>query len=125
MLVGVQKAVYHYEGSVNKFLMDDKGSTLIACFGLSPVSHTDDALRAVLAALYICERLFDLSFPASVGITVGDVFCGVVGSTTRREYTVLGDSVNLAARLMQKVGGGCLSFFLFFRALFSRAHPGV
>jgi len=47
VLVGVQKAVYHYEGSVNKFLMDDKGSTLIACFGLSPVSHTDDALRAV------------------------------------------------------------------------------
>ena len=66
VLVGVQKAVYHYEGSVNKFLMDDKGSTLIACFGLSPVSHTDDALRAVLSALYICERLFDLSFPASV-----------------------------------------------------------
>jgi hypothetical protein len=62
----VQKAVYHYEGSVNKFLMDDKGSTLIACFGLSPVSHSDDALRAVLSALYICERLFDLSFPASV-----------------------------------------------------------
>ena len=102
VLVGVQKAVYHYEGSVNKFLMDDKGSTLIACFGLSPVSHHNDALRAVLSALYICERLFDLSFPASVGITVGDVFCGVVGSTTRREYTVLGDSVNLAARLMQK-----------------------
>ena len=105
VLVGVQKAVYHYEGSVNKFLMDDKGSTLIACFGLSPVSHGDDAARAVLSALYICERLFDLSFPASVGITVGDVFCGVVGSTTRREYTVLGDSVNLAARLMQQACG--------------------
>ena len=60
-------AVYQYEGSINKFLMDDKGSTLIACFGLAPVSHDDDALRAVLASLYICERLFDLSFPGQLG----------------------------------------------------------
>eukprot|EP00602_Paraphysomonas_sp_CaronLab_P010748 CAMPEP_0185039174 /NCGR_PEP_ID=MMETSP1103-20130426/35751_1 /TAXON_ID=36769 /ORGANISM="Paraphysomonas bandaiensis, Strain Caron Lab Isolate" /LENGTH=2231 /DNA_ID=CAMNT_0027577957 /DNA_START=219 /DNA_END=6917 /DNA_ORIENTATION=+ len=111
VLMAVQKSVYQYEGSINKFLMDDKGSTLIACFGLPPVSHDDDPTRAVLASLLLCEGLYDLGLIASVGITTGDVFCGVVGGKTRREYTVLGDSVNLSARLMQKAnadGGGVL-----------------
>jgi class 3 adenylate cyclase len=105
VLQTVQQSVYSYEGSVNKFLMDDKGSTLLAVFGLPPLAHENDATRAVLASLSICEKLFDLGLLASVGITTGtDIFCGVVGSKTRREYTVLGDSVNLSARLMQKVG---------------------
>jgi class 3 adenylate cyclase len=46
---------------------------------------------------------------ASVGVTTGVVFCGVVGATMRKEYTVLGDTVNLSARLMQYAcanGGG-------------------
>ena len=37
MLKEVQKCVYRFEGSLNKFLMDDKGSTLIAAFGLPPL----------------------------------------------------------------------------------------
>lgn len=44
-----------------------------------------------------------------MGITTGVAFCGVVGSTTRKEYSVLGDTVNLSARLMShacKHGGG-------------------
>jgi hypothetical protein len=105
----VQLAVYQYEGSINKFLMDDKGSTLLAVFGLPPLSHEDDATRGVLAGLSICSRLWDLGLSASVGITTGVVFCGVVGSATRKEYTVLGDTVNLSARLMQNAfanGGG-------------------
>jgi class 3 adenylate cyclase len=102
VLVAVQKAVYQYEGSINKFLMDDKGSTLIACFGIPPLPHEDDTIRAVFAALSICERLFALGFKASCGITRGEAFCGIVGSKTRREYSVLGDSVNLSARLMQR-----------------------
>ncbi|KAA0162236.1 hypothetical protein FNF28_04791 [Cafeteria roenbergensis] len=107
----VQSAVYRYEGSVNKFLMDDKGSTLIAVFGLPPISHHDDSTRAVLAALAICDGLWDLELQASVGVTTGVVFCGVVGSTTRKEYSVLGDTVNLSARLMQRAmttGGGVI-----------------
>ena len=111
VLVTTQKCIYRYEGSINKFLLDDKGSTLIACFGLPPLAHDDDPARAVLASLYLCEKLYELGLMASIGITTGDVFCGVVGSKTRREYTVLGDSVNLSARLMQratKQGGGVL-----------------
>lgn len=102
VLVAVQQAVYKYEGSINKFLMDDKGSTLIAVFGLPPLAHNNDATRGVLAALAICDSLWKLKLHASVGITTGIVFCGVVGSTTRREYSVLGDTVNLSARLMQR-----------------------
>jgi class 3 adenylate cyclase len=71
-------------------VQDDKGSTLIACFGLPPVSHEDDTVRGVLAAFCVCKKLFELNLTVSVGITTGEVFCGVAGSKTRREYTVLG-----------------------------------
>ncbi|CAM9700607.1 unnamed protein product, partial [Sphacelaria rigidula] len=89
VMVAVQESVYEYEGSINKFLMDDKGSTLVAVYGLPPVGHADDPTRGVLAALRLCERLFDLAKTGSVGITTGEAFCGVVGSKTRKEYTVL------------------------------------
>ncbi len=44
----VQTAFDRFEGSINKFLMDDKGSTLIAVFGLPPLAHEDDSTRAIL-----------------------------------------------------------------------------
>ena len=46
--------------------MDDKGSTLLAVFGLPPLAHENDATRAVLSSLLICEKLFDLGLLASV-----------------------------------------------------------
>lgn len=46
----VQKCVYMHEGSLNKLLMDDKGSTLIVVFGLAPLSHQNDPVRAILTA---------------------------------------------------------------------------
>jgi class 3 adenylate cyclase len=101
VLESVQLAVYQYEGSLNKFLMDDKGSTLIAVFGLPPLAHEDDSLRGTLAAIAICNRLHSLGLRAAVGVTTGMAFCGVVGARGRREYSALGDTVNLAARLMQ------------------------
>ena len=99
----VQKTVYRYEGSINKFLMDDKGSTLIAVFGLLPLAHEDDAARAVLSSLLLCKELGKYRLTPSIGVTSGTVFCGIAGSPARKEYTVLGDVVNLAARLMQHV----------------------
>lgn len=82
--------------------MDDKGSTVISVFGLPPVSHEDDAVRGVKSAARIVNRLKNLGYNAHIGITTGMAFCGVVGSRGgRREYSVLGDTVNLSARLMQ------------------------
>lgn len=96
----LQTALYRYEGSLNKITIDDKGVTLVAAFGLPPFAHEDDSVRGVLAAIDIKHRLSQLGFQTAIGITTGRAFCGVVGNTTRREYTMIGASVNLAARLM-------------------------
>eukprot|EP00808_Paulinella_micropora_P008539 g800.t1 len=103
VLKAVQSAVYKFEGSLNKFLMDDKGSTLLAAFGLPPLAHENDATRGVVSAMEIYTQLKKMGLRASVGITTGSAYCGVIGPRTRREYSILGDTVNLAARLMQAV----------------------
>ncbi len=98
--------VYHHEGSLNKLLMDDKGSTLIVVFGLPPMSHQDDPVRAVLTSLNLINSLKKIDCKCAIGITTGVVFAGVVGTSgNRREYSILGDTVNLAARLMQAACG--------------------
>lgn len=102
----VQKCLYQSEGSLNKILMDDKGSTLIVAFGLPPFAHQDDPVRAVLASFQLKEQLSKINCNCSIGITTGLVFTGVVGTNgNRREYSVLGDTVNLSARLMQAACG--------------------
>jgi class 3 adenylate cyclase len=100
----LQSALYYYEGSVNKISVDDKGATLVAALGLPPLAHEDDAVRGVWAALDMYVALQDLNWRCAIGITTGRAFCGSVGSELRREYTMIGDVVNLAARLMQAAG---------------------
>jgi class 3 adenylate cyclase/tetratricopeptide (TPR) repeat protein len=97
----LQEVLYQYEGSINKLSVDNKGVTLVAALGLPPYAHEDDAVRGVQAALGMQARLHELGWQSAIGITTGRVFCGTVGNTTRREYTMVGDTVNLAARLMQ------------------------
>jgi class 3 adenylate cyclase/tetratricopeptide (TPR) repeat protein len=97
----LQTALYRYEGSVNKISLDDKGVTLVAALGLPPLAHEDDAARGVLAALAMHEALHDLGLHCAIGVASGRAFCGEIGSAQRREYTMIGDVVNLAARLMQ------------------------
>jgi len=82
--------------------MDDKGSTLICIWGLSPWAHTDDPVRAILTALNMRKALAKIDGTwCNIGIATGEVFCGVVGTSgNRKEFSVLGDTVNLAARIM-------------------------
>ncbi len=101
MLVSLQCIVYQLEGSINKISVDEKGSTLIAAFGLPPFAHEDDPERGVRAALTIQEQLQEHRWHCQIGMSTGSVFCGTIGSPQRREYTVIGEVVNLAARLMQ------------------------
>ncbi|HCB01307.1 MAG TPA: hypothetical protein DEP19_02900, partial [Anaerolineae bacterium] len=102
----LQSMIYRYEGSMNKIAVDEKGVSLLAAFGLPPFSHEDDPLRGVLAAQDIYNAITELGLHCYIGIATGRVFCGVIGNETRREYTVNGDAVNLAARLMHAASSG-------------------
>ena len=100
----IQRAVYRYEGSINKINVDDKWVTIVAALGLPPFSHEDDPARGVQAALMIRKELNNLKIHSYIGITTGRIFCGSVGNESRREYTIIGNAVNMSARLMGAAG---------------------
>jgi len=97
----LQHALYRHEGSINKITVDDNGVTLVAAIGLPPLAHEDNAARATRAAASMHRALQDSGMRGSVGVATGLVFCGELGSTIRREYTMNGDVMTMAARLMQ------------------------
>lgn len=101
LMAAVQRTCYAHEGTLNKFLIDDKGMGFLIVFGLPPLVHTDDPTRAVLACLDMVKVFKAADLVGKFGVTTGRSYCGVCGSEKRMEYTVLGDMVNLAARLMQ------------------------
>jgi class 3 adenylate cyclase/tetratricopeptide (TPR) repeat protein len=92
--------VYRYEGYVDKYI----GDAIMALFG-APIAHENDAERAVLAALDMLEvtaRRSDDSdhlLSIRVGLNQGEVVAAHVGSESRQQYTVMGDTVNVASRL--------------------------
>ncbi|CAK9097967.1 Adenylate cyclase type 10 (Germ cell soluble adenylyl cyclase) (sAC) (Testicular soluble adenylyl cyclase) [Durusdinium trenchii] len=100
LMASVQRICYANEGTLNKFLIDDKGMLFLLAYGLPPLVHTDDATRAVLSCFDIVQAFEKLGLIARCGVSTGRAYCGVCGSAERMEYTVLGDAVNLAARLM-------------------------
>jgi len=103
-LAAAVRVMDRYGGHLRQVDTGDKGSLLVAFFG-APVSHEDDEERAVNC----CLELLQLpGGPFRAGVTTGSAYCGEVGSDARREYTVIGDSVNLAARLMQAAKPGQL-----------------
>jgi len=114
----MNEVVTHYGGIISRIDPYSRGTKMLILFG-APVAHEDDPQRAVSAALAMNAELETLNetwrgklarhlpagLPGSliqhrIGITCGDTFAGQVGSPTRREYTVMGDQVNLSARLM-------------------------
>jgi len=100
----IQRAVYRYEGSINKINVDDKGITIVAALGLPPFAHEDDPARGVKAAVMIRKELQNLNIRSAIGITTGRIFCGSIGNNLRREYTIIGNAVNMSARLMGAAG---------------------
>jgi class 3 adenylate cyclase/tetratricopeptide (TPR) repeat protein len=103
-LAAAVRVIDRYGGHLRQVATADKGSLLVACFG-APVSHEDDEERAVRCCL---ELLRLPGGPFRAGVTTGFVYCGEVGSNSRREYSVIGDSVNLASRIMQAANPGQL-----------------
>jgi class 3 adenylate cyclase/tetratricopeptide (TPR) repeat protein len=96
-LAAAVRVIDRYGGHLRQVATGDKGSLLVACFG-APVSHEDDEERAVHGCL---ELLRLPGGPFRAGVTTGSVYCGEVGSSSRLEYAVIGDSVNLASRMLQ------------------------
>lgn len=96
--------IYKYEGTINKFI----GDAIMAVFG-APISQEDHEKRAVLAAIEMTEALNEFNknqknrgerqIGTGIGINSGPVVVGNVGSERQMEYTVIGDTVNLSARL--------------------------
>ena len=97
--------VKKYGGTVDKFI----GDAIMVLFG-APISYNDNAKRAVQAAIEMYAQLgsipcSQLKFPEGisldigVGIHYGDVIVGQIGSSDKTNYTVIGDTVNLASRL--------------------------
>ena len=82
--------------------MDDKGTTLICIWNSHSHHSAEAAARAISAARQFKRELGKIGVSISMGIAAGKVFTGVVGASGgRREFSILGDGVNLSARLMQ------------------------
>jgi len=98
------EAIFRAGGTLDKFI----GDCVMAFFG-APVAQPDHALRAVRAAVEIQEGLAAWNarraaeglpgFKARIGLNSGPVVVGDIGSSRRVDYTVLGNTVNVAARL--------------------------
>ena len=92
------------EGSFSKIISYEGGFTVLCTWGLSPMSHTDDASRAVLAAINMQKKLVyffqvvagmpDFNPPVHFGVCTGNIFMGIAGSIgSKKEIVILGETV--------------------------------
>ena len=105
-LTVMTEIIFEYEGTIDKF----EGDAILAFFG-APQAHDNDPERAVRTALEMRSQLDGLqgrwqeltktSLKIGIGINCGAVMVGNIGSERRMDYTVIGDAVNLAARLQE------------------------
>jgi class 3 adenylate cyclase len=103
--------VFAHGGTLDKYV----GDAVMVFFG-DPVPQDDHARRAVQMALEMRERMkrlqdtwlrrYDEVFKIGIGISTGWVTVGNIGSSARSDYTVLGNHVNLAARLADRAAAG-------------------
>ena len=99
----VQRCIYRTRGALNKFLMDDKGSVMLMVWGIPPYSSRDDPLSCVCSCMTILAELKKLGLKCGMGVATGTCFTGVCGTVGgRREYSLLGEIVNLSSRYMSK-----------------------
>jgi class 3 adenylate cyclase/tetratricopeptide (TPR) repeat protein len=98
--------IHKYEGTINQFT----GDGVMALFG-APVAHEDHAQRGCRAALDIQSAMlaygneitnaYEREFKIRIGLNSGPVVVGTIGDDLRMDYTAVGDTTNLAARLQQ------------------------
>jgi class 3 adenylate cyclase/tetratricopeptide (TPR) repeat protein len=103
--------VHRFEGTINQYT----GDGVMALFG-APIAHEDSARRAVHAALGIQRAIRayadglakerGLSLAMRIGLNTGAVVVGRIGDDLRMDYTAVGDTTNLAARMQQNAAPG-------------------
>ncbi len=113
VLERMMEAVHHYEGTVNQVM----GDGIMALFG-APLAHEDHAVRACYAALRMQEgvrqyaddinRAHGLSIAIRVGINSGDVVVRSIGNDLQMDYTAVGQTTHLAARMEQMAEAGSI-----------------
>jgi class 3 adenylate cyclase len=108
VLCCAQRHLYHLGGHMRQFIIEDKGSTFIGAFGMPSRSNSDDPYRTVKFALVLHDELVKQNLHVNIGITTGVVITGNVGSDSRCEYSLTGECVNMAARIMAQARGGIL-----------------
>lgn len=103
----IQYVISSSGGSLLELVTGDKGCYLYAVFG-APSAHEDNAQRAIAAAATLRAVPAEMPFirDIRIGLSAGFMRTGAYGSETRRTYGVLGDTVNMAARLMSKATPG-------------------
>jgi class 3 adenylate cyclase/tetratricopeptide (TPR) repeat protein len=101
-----QQVFDRHGGNLLQLTIGDKGAYLYGVFG-SPVTHENDAMRAVAAALDLRSRS-GTDAGIQIGIAHGRLRSGTYGHPQRRTFTCLGDAVNLAARLMAGAPPGAI-----------------
>ncbi len=107
----VTDVIFDYGGMLDKYM----GDAVMAVFG-APIPKPEDAANSVHAAIQIQRLLIELNRDAAVrqwpelrvgiGINTGIATAGNIGSLRRVDYTVVGDAVNTASRLMSNAAGG-------------------
>jgi class 3 adenylate cyclase len=113
VLEHMMEAVHHYEGTVNQVM----GDGIMALFG-APLAHEDHAVRACYAALRMQERVktYADEVPRSqaaavkirVGLNSGEVVVRAIGSDLHMDYTAVGQTTHLAARMEQLADPGAI-----------------
>ncbi|XP_053461947.1 adenylate cyclase type 10 [Nycticebus coucang] len=96
-----------FRGQINKVFMFDKGCSFLCVFGFPGEKAPDEVTHALESAVDIfdfCSQVHKIH-TVSIGVASGIVFCGIVGHSVRHEYTVIGQKVNIAARMMMYYPG--------------------
>jgi predicted ATPase/class 3 adenylate cyclase len=98
-VAAVRPKVVQNDGFIQQLRVDESGANLIIVFGIPPVAHPDDPMRAVRCAVDVRDALRGVGQRSSIGVATGRAFCGVIGNDTFRTWSTYGEAVNLAARL--------------------------